>query len=253
MPSLREFQTICRQAFVADDPHVLSGLLRSHAGPASIGIEVYRNNARETFRLALAASYPVIEALVGPDCFVGLASRYLGSHPSSEPDLQVFGEQFPRFLDECYSNSPYRYLADVARLELATEQVLLQREVAPIDGSSLADIPAADLPDLRLDLSPAARLVASDFPILSIWRMHTHADSGPVSLDAGPSYVLVQRRFGDAVLREISAVEFELIERLRHGETIGGVFESFGDTGGVAALQAALASLLSCHILFNIR
>jgi hypothetical protein len=216
-----------------------------HSGPARTGIGVYRNNARQTFRLALVASYPVIEALVGADCFAGLAYRYLGSHPSSEPDLQAFGEQFPQFLYGCYSNSPYRYLADVARLELATEQVLLQREVAPLDAGALADIPVPDLAQLRLDLSPAARLVASDFPIVSIWRMHTQPGSEAVALDAGPSHVLVLRRSGDAVLREISALEYQLADRLSRRESISSAFESLSAISGVAALQAALASLLS--------
>jgi hypothetical protein len=251
MLSLREFQTRCRQAFVGGDSHVLSGLIQSHVGPASTGIRVYQNNARETFRLSLAASYPVIEVLVGAECFAGLASRYLGSHPSSDPDLQAFGDQFSAFLDECYSDSPYRYFADVARLELATEQVLLEREVAPLDASRLADIPAAELPELHLDLVPACRLVTSDFPILSIWRMHTHPDSEPVSLDAGPSHVLVQRRAGDAVLRGISALEFKLADRLTQGDSISRAFETLSDISGVAAFQTALASLLSYRVFSN--
>jgi hypothetical protein len=251
MPSLHEIQTRCRQAFVKGDSHALSGLLLLRAGPTSTGINVYQNNARETIRLALAASYPVVEALVGAECFAGLASRYLESHPSREPDLQAFTEQFPEFLDTCYSGSPYRYVADVARLELATEQVLLDREVASLDAGRLADIPAAELPELHLDLAPACRLVTSDFPILSIWRMHTHAASQPVSLDAGPSHVLVQRRAGDAVLRELPTLEFMLTDRLAQGDSISRAFERLSDISGVAALQTALASLLSYRVFSN--
>ena len=252
MPSLREIQTRCRQAFVDGETHSLSGLLLSHVGPTSTGISVYQNNARETFRLALAASYPVIEALVGAGCFAGLASHYLGLHPSSEPDLQAFGEQFPEFLDGCYSNSAYRYLADVARLELATEQVLLDRELAPLDAGRLADIPPAELPELHLGLAPACRMVTSDFPILSIWRMHTQADTEPVSLGAGPSHVLVQRRAGDAVLRELPTLEFKLADRLARGDSISRAFEHLSEISSVAALQTALASLLSYRVFFDI-
>jgi hypothetical protein len=251
MPSLHEIQSRCRQAFMAGDSGALSGLLQSHDGVASSGVSVYQNNARETFRLALAASFPVIEALVGADCFAGLAARYLGSHPSSEPDLQAFGEKFPVFLGACYSSSPHSYLADVARLELATEQVLLAPEVAPLDASRLARIPAAELPELRLDLAPACRLVASDFPILSIWRMHAHPGAEPVALDAGPSYVLVQRRSGDAVLRGMSELEYQLADRLARGDSIAGAFEGSSSFGDMAALQAALAHLLSFQVFSN--
>lgn len=251
MPSLREFQSRCRRAFVAGDSSALGELVQSHVGATSSGISVYQNNARETFRLALAASYPIVEALVGADCFAGLASRYLGLHPSSEPDLQLFTEQFPEFLDGCYSNSQYRYLADVARLELATDQVLLEREVAPLEASHLAAIPASGLPGLRLDLAPACRLVTSDFPIFSIWRMHTHADAAPVSIDAGPSHVLVQRSAGDAVLRELPTLEFKLADRLAQGDSISRAFERLGDNSGLAALQTALASLLRYRVFCN--
>jgi hypothetical protein len=236
---------------VNGDSHALSGLLLSHVDPARTGISVYQNNARETFRLALASSYPVVAALVGAECFAGLASRYLGWHPSSEPDLQAFTEQFPEFLDTRYSGSSYRYLADVARLELATEQVLLDCEVAPLDAGRLADIPTAELPELHLDLAPACRLVTSDIPILSIWRMHTHAASQPVSLDAGPSHVLVQRRAGDAVLRELPTLEFKLADRLAQGDSISRAFERLSDISGVPVLQTALASLLSYRVFSN--
>lgn len=245
MTSLREMQTECRQAFLAGDTHALSGMLRPRAGTADTGVHVYRNNVRETSRLALAAAYPVVEELVGAKCFAGLAAGYLKSHPSNEPDLQLFGERFPDFLDRCYSDSPHRYLTDVARLELATEQVLLEREPAPLDASRLAGVPVAELPEMRFIPSPAARLVRSDFPVLEIWRLHHHCSSAPVSLDAGPGHVLVLRSATDAVLRALSAPEYELADRLFKGQSIGRSFESMASVGGVVALQAALARLLT--------
>ena len=133
MPSLRDVQLRCRRAFMAGEAAALGGLLVPNTNGSRPGIDVYRNNARETFRLALAASYPTTEKLVGAACFAGLASKYLQAHASSEPDLQAFGERFPEFLGRCYSNSAYSYLPDVARLELATEQVLLEPEAAPLD------------------------------------------------------------------------------------------------------------------------
>ena len=167
------------------------------------------------------------------------------------PGRQAFTEQFPEFLEARYSGSSYRYLADVARLELATEQVFLEPEVAPLEASRLAVIPAAELPELHLDLAPACRLVASDFPILSIWRMHAHPDAEPVSLDAGPSHVLVQRRAGDAVLRELPTLEFKLADRLAQGDSISRAFERLSDISGVPVLQTALASLLSYRVFSN--
>ncbi|MGD2168059.1 MAG: DNA-binding domain-containing protein [Gammaproteobacteria bacterium] len=252
MQSLRELQTRCRQAILAGDSDALSDLLRQHAESRGTGVSVYRNNARETFRLALAASYPIIAELVGSECFAGLAAKYVVAHPSTEPDLQTFGEHFPEFLDQCFTRSSYRYLVDVARLELATEQVLLQRETAPLDTDRLERIPARQLPESRLIPAPAVRLVASEFPILAIWRMHHHADAGPVSLDAGSSHVLVLRDSGDAVLHALSTVEYELADRLFRGYSIGRAFEYLSNASSLVALHAALARLLNLRVFVDI-
>lgn len=239
MPSLRELQIRCRQAFVAGDPGSLADLLISSAG--HVGIEVYQNNARETFRKALAASYPVIAALVGDACFASLAAKYLDEFPSRAPDLQAFGVRFPSFLDRCYSATSHRYLADVARLELAVEQVLLAPEMPPLGARALASLPASELPSLRLVRSPAARLLTSEFPILDIWRMHHRENAASVALDAGPSHVLVVRKTGDSVLRALSTEEFDVAVRLGNGESLG---DAFAASKIAMDFQTVLANLL---------
>lgn len=252
MQSLREVQIQCREAFLTGNALELSGLARPDRSSSVTGVRVYLNNARETARLALAASYPVVEDLVGPDCFAGLAAKYSKTHPSSEPDLQIFGERFPDFLQEQYSGTEHDYLADVARLELAAEQVLLRRAAAPLEGKVLAEVPEPALPNLRFVRSPAAYLVTSAYPILDIWRMHHRDPARTVSLQAGPSRVLVVRDSGNAVLRALSPLEYELAHRLSMGQRLGDVFEALG--GGVSAsgFTAALFGLLRCRIFVDI-
>jgi hypothetical protein len=254
MHSLHEIQTRCRRAFVQGDADALSWLSgQADSELPAVGISIYRNNVRETFRQALAASYPVVEDLVGRECFAGLSWRFLRRHPSRTPDLQTFNEQFPDFLDGYYAKSAHGYLADVARLELATEQVLLEPELAPLDPTTLASIPTSDWPGLRLVRSPSARLVMSDFPILDIWRMHYHDQSLSISLDAGPSYVLIVRDAGDSVMRPLSPLEFETAHRLFEEQSIGEIFESLNQSGNADGFQLALANLLRYRIFVHIR
>jgi len=253
MHSLREMQIRCRQAFIMGDADALSGLLRAHAGAPCAGISVYQNNARETFRQALLSSYPIIADLVGDKCFAGLSAKYLEAHPSQEPDLQTFSEQFPDFLDHCYARSTYRYLTDVARLELAAEQVLLERETVPLDAQVLASVPQSVMPGISLIPSPAARLVTSDFPILDIWRMHYHDGSAQISLDSGPCHVLAIRDAGDSVLRMLSPLEFQLANRLIVGQPVCDAFESLIDSRNAAELQMALVRLLRYRLFTDIK
>ena len=250
MHSLRDLQLRCRRAFLEGDIEALAGALPADASVPHVGI--YRNNAKETFRQALKSSYPVVAELVGEECFSGLCTKYLETHPSRTPDLQEFGENFPQFLDQLYAISNHRYLVDVARLELAAEQVLLEPEMPPIDGQALVSVPGDALLSLRLVVSRSARLVASDYPILDICRMHHLDEAITVKLKSGPSRVVVARQAGDAVLRELSGEEFEMAGRLLRGETLGEVFEHVKECCNEAGFQTALAKLLNCRLFSNV-
>ena len=69
----------------------------------------------------------------------------------------------------------------------------------PVQPAQLREVPVTQQMDLGLQLVPAARLVASPYPILRIWQAHQRdADAGPgdfaISLDEGGVRLLVLRR-----------------------------------------------------------
>lgn len=79
---------------------------------------VYRNNVIHSLSVALSRRFPVIERLVGAECFAGLARLFIESHPPESPVLLQWGGAFPGFLADCPPLAGLPYLADVARLEL---------------------------------------------------------------------------------------------------------------------------------------
>src|SRR5262245_46990710 len=104
MISLRELQQRSYRAIVHDE-NVLP-LTRSRAAR----LEVYRNNARETFRKTLAASYPVVRRLVGDECFGGIAATFMREFPSRAGDLGRFGSELAMLLDVYYRSTEFAYL-----------------------------------------------------------------------------------------------------------------------------------------------
>ena len=55
---------------------------------------IYRGNAAANVAKALAATYPVVEKIVGPEFFAGLAREYRSRHPSQHGDLNEYGHAF---------------------------------------------------------------------------------------------------------------------------------------------------------------
>jgi hypothetical protein len=149
MPSLREVQQRAYRAIVLEEDVLAVSPVR---------LEVYRNNARETFRKTLAATYPVVERLVGDLCFRGLARSYMRDFPSRHGDLGRFGEELPTLLDIYYRDTAHAYLADVARLEWACAEVETAGESGALDLLELESVPTARCADLRFSLRPSVPL-----------------------------------------------------------------------------------------------
>ena len=189
---------------------------------SATGLAVYRNNLREGARKALVADYPVIARLVGDLCFRGLAIGYVGSHPSRSGDLQSFGYAFPEFLAGHFAATEFAYLTEVASLERALVDCLID------DGSPCATIDALAAVDPvqygELRLLPRANweLHSSGYPVLTIWLANQPgADPGTlVELDSGSEFVLVRGTDDGARLQGLSAANFAFLHTLRGAQTL---------------------------------
>lgn len=217
MHALRELQADCYRAF-ADGCH--RSLLAQLAGAdPTVGIAIYSNNLLEIRRKTLAASYPVVQRLVGEPCFRTLARDYGQDHPSTSGNLARFGAGFPALLDRLYAGGRFAYLGDVARLEWACEEAFIAGNAQPLDLKSLAGIPEAELGSLRLYLHPSCRLVDSRYPILAIWLANTEDRDGVIDLDVAER-VLVARTGERLALYPITACHAAFIDALLHGHDL---------------------------------
>ena len=252
MNSLRDLQNRCYRAFLHGEDELLVDDLVDATIPASISIQVYQNNASETYRKALSASYPVIERLVGDGGFHGLARKYMRAFPSGSGDLQNFGAAFPEMLSEQYADTEFAYLPAVATLEWAMEEVQLEEERSPLDVAALADVEPSHYPALRFSRSTSARLIVSRFPILSIWRSNQPGKDASVDLDSGSEQVVVSRSASDVVLVPVTAFAASLASELGSDATLEAATESLAKSAvdvDALAIGAALQELINARLL----
>lgn len=133
----------------------------------------YRRNVLGNWRAALAASYPVVAALLGRPSFEQLAEQYRQRHPSRDGDLADFGAAFPAFLASAPSAPALPpYLADLARLEAALEAAYNAPGEAALDPAKLAAVPPERQGEVVLVLAPCLRAVASPWPLAELWAAH---------------------------------------------------------------------------------
>ncbi|WP_127104797.1 DNA-binding domain-containing protein [Pararhodobacter zhoushanensis] len=156
---------------------------------------VYRNNVQHGLSRALAARFPVIERLVGPDFFAATARVFAAQHPPQTPVLLDWGDSFPDFLATFPPAQSLPYLPDVARLEWLRGEAYHAADAARADPSALATVDPARL---RLTLAPSVRAYAAQHPAVSLWHQN-QPGARPAPLPKGPQYALIARTPGFAV------------------------------------------------------
>lgn len=247
MPSLRELQSaFAHGLFAPPAALLLDAVVGDQRLDAQRRLAIYQNNIFSNYRNALSAVYPVVRRLVGDDFFRQSADAFARAHGSTSGDLHDFGEPFAVFLADYRPARELSYLPDVAHLEWAAHRVFHAAEAPPLPIESLASVAPERLGELRFALSPAARLVASRYPIVGIWEVNQPGFAGDesVDLDQGGDWALVARRGHAIEVQRLQPGEFAMLAALDAGQPLA---QAFG-AATAADAQFELELFLRRHV-----
>ncbi|MDI1343690.1 MAG: DNA-binding domain-containing protein, partial [Pseudolabrys sp.] len=215
--------------------------------PSPKRFAVYRNNVVVGLTEALQANFPAVCRLVGEEFFRAMARAFIPVCPPKSPILLDYGMGFAEFIAEFEPAAPLPYLPDVARIERAWTEAYHAEEAIPLVPGAFADIPGDQIADLRFAIHPSVRIVRSQFPALTIWRMNVaDGEPSPVDIDSCGEDVLVVRPAADVEVRSITPGSATFLSNLASGKTLGEAAESamsdaenFDLSGNLAALIGA--------------
>lgn len=148
--------------------------LREVLGGKDPAYAVYRNNVRLTLIALLGTIYPVCKKLVGAAFFDGMASVFVKEHVPQSGNMHVYGGAFADFITGFAPAATLPYLPDVVRLEWAWHSVYYGADRA---------------------------VVASAYPIMTIWQANQSDDMNEIYLDEGGQTVCVYREDGGIVMK----------------------------------------------------
>lgn len=148
----------------------LAGWLRPGPVGAARGLAAYRGNGEGLAARALAASHATVAQLMGDDSFAAMARAYWRLNPPEHGDMARYGASLADFIaaDPQLADEPY--LADVARLDWAVQGLETAADGEPPAGLEQL---AGEAPEaLRLRLRPGLAVLASRWPVVTIWQAH---------------------------------------------------------------------------------
>ena len=153
------------------DGAALESWVDARSARVARSLQAYQANAGASAERALAAAYPTVQALVGEESFAALSRAFWHAEPPERGDLAQFGAGLPAFIAASEQLADVPYLADVARLDwlLAEAERALDAQLEPETLQRLTD---TDPAQLRLALMPGVAILASGYPIVSLWKAH---------------------------------------------------------------------------------
>jgi hypothetical protein len=207
------------------------------AAGGSPGMQAYRGNVFGNWSKALAGAYPIVRKIVGQEFFDALAREYARAHASASGDLNEFGGELARFVENFPHTVDLPYLPDVARMEWLAHRAHYAADPTPFDfKTALPENP-------RFRLAPPCTLLASRWPLGRIWQVHQddHDDEFDVDLAAGPDRIVVHRPRWRVQVRSLARGDYRFLEAAAAGKTLAEALESAAgaDPGFDASLALA--------------
>ncbi len=204
-------------------------------------LEIY--NRQYWFRIlsALTEDFPALEAVIGPEQFEDLARTYLAAHPSRSFTLRNLGSRLPAWLatHPQYAGSSPELAIDVARLEWAYAEAFDLAEAAPLNPELMSALDET----ARIGLQPHLQLLALRYPVDDLVitahknrtrndlssqasrEVHTDSQIEIPRIERCDTWLAVHRFELVVYYRRLAREEFQLLNALQHGSTLGAALE----------------------------
>ena len=185
-------------------------------------VAVYRNHHRISLTEALGANFSTVRKLIGEAGFQALAGDFIAAAPPSEPRLSHYGAGFPDFLGSDRRLIDLPYLADIARLDWASN-VAERAEDIPVFGPSHLQAAQADLAELVLSPHPSLSLIHSAYPLLRIREITVGAPEAEhtVSLAECGVDLMIWRRDHAVACEPLDAADYAFVDKMAGGVSLG--------------------------------
>jgi hypothetical protein len=227
--------------FQRDFADLLSGRVLSDIPTLRRAAQIHRNTAMRGAMDALAANFPVLQALFGEEAFEGCAAQYYLCYPPTEPRLNTYGVELAAFLTTYGPAQAHPYFVDVARLEYLYVDSLFAADAPVLNGTAFA---ATVAPNYRLDLHPATRFAKFETPAVSIWQAHQASeDYNLENLSWRMEIVLITRPGLSRLLEVIDPSTKAFLGSCARGESVAEAAQLAMDAG--ADLQSMFQTLIT--------
>jgi hypothetical protein len=240
-----EGQTSFTNALLSPGLDVPQNIVDPEGRVAPKRFAVYRNNVIVSLVEALAATFPAVKALVGDAFFNEMARQFARRHPPHSPLLFEYGRDLPAFVAAYQPARSLPFLGDVAALDRAWLDAYHAADATPLERTAVAMLEEDQLATARFNAHPAMRLVASQYPLVTIWQAARENRQPQFADEPQPETALIVRPGFDVQVVPLSSAEAGLFFALAAGSPLGEAAEQALEADPQFNFPAALARVIA--------
>jgi hypothetical protein len=170
---------------------------------------------------ALESDYPALAHFLGHEGFHAFVVGYVQVHPSRHHSLNRLGDHVPEYVRTAPHIKSRTFCHDLARLELAVNQVFDAPETAPLSEAEIAAVPAEAWERARLTPITPFRLLAFDYPVNAYVQSVRDENHDHPKARRKQTWVAVSRRNYGVYRLELGRPAHDLLQDLVGGMRLG--------------------------------
>lgn len=190
-------------------------------------LSVYRNNIFGNFDSVLKTIYPSIKKLVGDDCFDNLCKKYHQQYPSKSGNLDEYGKYFYKLVMDLENEHKLAYLKDLSKLEWKYHFAYFALDVADFEIEKFQNLKEKDLFKVKFKLHPSCCLMASKYPIDSIWKFSKTNGRKKLNLkNLKKESILIERAKWRTNITNLLDTEFLFLKQIKQGQNLYQIYQN---------------------------
>ncbi len=225
---LNEIQSQFKDMILGDYDDVLSikdftKLFDTNEIGLDVRLHIYRDNVLKKLAKVLEITYPTIHSLVGDEFFHHIAMLYACKYPPREGCVNLYGEEFSKFISEIKQTENLPYLYDVALYDWCFNAAFYAVNDEAIDQKTLKSISPEELPKIQFIFRSSVHLIESNYPLTSIREFcdpENEQREENLDINKGGEKLLVYRPDLEIQVVSLKNDEFHMLQCLQNKNTI---------------------------------
>ncbi len=182
-------------------------------------LQIYRNNFVISLTEVLQATYPMLLAVLGEECFDAIARYYILSHPLNEGDVSRYGKDFDKTIaafPNVIEAAPYaeqlasfEWQLDSAHQSFCNEK---RKPYQPL--SEMKKLLPQQLNRVVIHIYPWVKPFQCQFALFDFYYSFSTQNFGQLNLDKAQVGVISCNEYGQPWATEITANQFNLLNTL---------------------------------------